>query len=136
MYLTGFADEASYDIAIQIKATLELGWKNIESRATKNGTIASMSDKHFDAFAGKLADAGISVNCYGSGIANWAKPLSEPPDSSYEELLLALPRLRKLGTKLIRVMSFKCPENTSINTPSCSCVSRHKHSERRQCHVR
>ena len=32
MFLTGFADEASPDLAIQIKATRELGWKYIETR--------------------------------------------------------------------------------------------------------
>ncbi len=32
MYLTGFADEAGAAIDTQIKATLELGWTNIESR--------------------------------------------------------------------------------------------------------
>ena len=33
MYLTGFADEAAKDLAGQIRATRELGWSNIESRA-------------------------------------------------------------------------------------------------------
>src|SRR6185503_15552096 len=32
MYLTGFADEAARDIDAQIRATLELGWRSIESR--------------------------------------------------------------------------------------------------------
>jgi sugar phosphate isomerase/epimerase len=117
MYLTGFADEASEQIDVQIKATKELGWKNIESRATEYGNIAAMTDEQFEQFSGKLAEAGISVNCYGSGIANWAKKMTDPPESSYEELQNAIPRLHKLGTKLIRVMSFKCPEDTSINTP-------------------
>ncbi|MBD3239644.1 MAG: TIM barrel protein [Chitinivibrionales bacterium] len=117
MYLTGFADEASHDIDVQIQATKELGWKNIESRATQHGNIAAMSDAQFEEFCGKLDDAGISVNCYGSGIANWAKKLSDPPESSYEELTAAIPRLQKLGTKLVRVMSFSCPEDISINAP-------------------
>lgn len=129
MYLTGFADEASHDIDVQIKATKELGWKNIECRTTQYGTIAAMSDEDFETFFGKFADAGISVNSYGSGIANWAKSIADPPDSSYEELESAIPRLHKLGTKLVRVMSFKCPEDTSINAPEIETevIKRMKH---------
>jgi len=117
MYLTGFADEASNKIDIQIKATLELVWKHIESRSTEYGNIAGMTDEQFEIFAGKLSDAGISINCYGSGVANWSQNISDPPDASYEELEKAMPRLQKLGTSLVRVMSFKCAEDASINTP-------------------
>lgn len=117
MYLTGFADEASHSIDVQIKATKELGWQFVESRATEHGNIAAMTDAQFEEFAGKLSDAGVKVNCYGSGIANWSKNIADPPDSSYEELEKAIPRLQKLGTKLVRVMSFKCAEDTSINAP-------------------
>jgi sugar phosphate isomerase/epimerase len=117
MYLTGFADEAGKDIDIQIRATRELDWRDIELRATAHGNIAEMSDAHFEELCGKLNEAGITVNCYGSGIANWAKSIFDPPDSSYDELITALPRLERLGTKLVRVMSFRCPEDASINTP-------------------
>jgi sugar phosphate isomerase/epimerase len=117
MYLTGFADEAGKDIDIQIRATKELGWSNIELRATAHGNIAEMSDAHFDELCGKLEAAGISINCYGSAIANWKRSIFDEPDSSYDELAKALPRLERLGTKLVRIMSFKCPEDASINTP-------------------
>ncbi len=132
MYLTGFADEAGKDIDIQIRATQALGWSNIELRATANGNIAEMSEAHFDELCGKLDAAGISVNCYGSAIANWAKSIFDSPDSSYEELAKALPRLERLGTKLVRVMSFKCPEDASINTPEMEAevVKRMRHLTR------
>jgi len=32
MYMTGFADEASPSLDIQIRVTKELGWRDIESR--------------------------------------------------------------------------------------------------------
>ena len=32
MYLTGFADEASQDLAVQIETTKRLGWNAIEAR--------------------------------------------------------------------------------------------------------
>jgi sugar phosphate isomerase/epimerase len=110
MYYTGFADEASKDFDLQIKATKALGWKNIESRAIGDSSLAFLSDEKFDEICQKLEEADIKINCYGSGIGNWAKPINESPDSSYEEFRLAIPRMQKLGTKMVRIMSFKVTE--------------------------
>ena len=48
-YMTGFADEASANIDVQIAVTKELGWKNIEARMMYgNKNIASISDEEFE----------------------------------------------------------------------------------------
>jgi len=110
MYFTGFADEAGADIDTQIKATRELGWANIEMRAVKIGNVQAnihdIPDKEFAIVHGKLKDAGVRINCFGSAIANWGKKIDEPFDSSLAEAKRAIPRMKKLGTKLIRIMSF------------------------------
>ncbi len=107
MYLTGFADEAGSSIDIQIKATLELGWCNIESRIINGKNITDISDEEFDVVYGKLADAGVKINCFGSAICNWAKHIDKlDDDTSFEEASRAIPRMKKLGTKLIRIMSY------------------------------
>ena len=106
MYYTGFADEASRGLDGQIAATKELGWNCIESRAIDGVNIHDLSDADFDVAAGKLEDAGIQVNCFGSAIANWAKKITDPFDSSLAEARRAIPRMQRLGTKLIRIMSF------------------------------
>ncbi len=106
MYLTGFADEAAIDIDGQIKATKELGWEYIESRNVNGKNIHDISDEEFDIVYGKLQDAGVKINCFGSAIANWGKEITEPFDSSLEEAKRAIPRMQRLGTKLIRIMSF------------------------------
>jgi len=106
MYLTGFADEAATDIDGQIRATKALGWKNIESRNVTGGNIHDVSDAAFDAVCGKLEGAGVHVNCFGSAIANWGKQINEPFDSSLAEARRAIPRMQRLGCKLIRIMSF------------------------------
>jgi len=110
MYLTGFADEAGADIHIQIKATKELGWENIESRNVKiddrKGNLHDISDADFDIVCGKLQDAGVKVNCFGSAIANWAKSIEDPFDITLEEIKRAIPRMQRLGSKLIRIMSY------------------------------
>lgn len=106
MYMTGFADEAAASIEGQIKATQELGWKNIESRAIDGVNIHDLDDDAFDVVYGKLQDAGISINCFGSTIANWSKQINEPMDADREALSRAIPRMKRLGTKLIRIMSY------------------------------
>jgi len=106
MYLTGFADEASTDIDGQIRATLELGWKNIETRNIGGKNIHDITDEEFDTVCGKLEDAGVKVNCFGSAIANWGKKITEPFDSSLAEARRAIPRMQRLGTRLVRIMSF------------------------------
>jgi sugar phosphate isomerase/epimerase len=104
MYLTGFADEAASSIEGQIKATQELGWGNIEARTVNE--IHDISEAEFDEVAGKLADAGVKINCFGSAVANWGKRIDESFDSSLAEARRAIGRMQKLGTKLIRIMSF------------------------------
>ena len=110
MYFTGFADEAGgADLDIQIKATKALGWSNIETRNLFGKNLASISDEEFETVQAKLAASGVKFNCYGSAIANWQKPITESPESSYEEFRKAIPRMQKLGTKLVRMMSFAVP---------------------------
>jgi sugar phosphate isomerase/epimerase len=106
LYLTGFADEAAADIDGQIRATRELGWKYIESRNIDGKNIHDLNEQEFDIACGKLQDAGVEINCFGSAIGNWAKRIDEPFDSSLDEARRAIPRMRRLGTKLIRIMSF------------------------------
>ena len=106
MYLTGFADEAAVGIEGQIKATRELGWTNIESRNIGGKNIHDIPDAEFDRVAGLLKDNGVTVNCFGSAVANWGKQITESMESSLEETRRAIPRMQRLGTKLIRIMSF------------------------------
>jgi len=111
MYLTGFADEAAIDIDGQIRATKQLGWENIESRNVNGKNIHDLTDEEFDIVYGKLQQAGIKINCFGSAIANWSKKITEPFDSSLAEAKRAIPRMQRLGCKLIRIMSFAVLED-------------------------
>ncbi|MFA5293601.1 MAG: sugar phosphate isomerase/epimerase family protein [Phycisphaerae bacterium] len=113
MYLTGFADEAAKDIEGQIRATKELGWKYIESRSVNGKNIHDISDEQFDVVCEKLAASGVKINCFGSTIANWGKKITEPFDSSLAEAKRAIPRMQKLGCKLIRIMSFAVLDDRS-----------------------
>ncbi len=106
MFLTGFADEAAKSIEGQIKATQELGWRNIEARNVDGVNIHDMDENAFERLADLLDEAGIHVNCFGSTIANWGKQIDQPFDSSLAEAHRAIPRMKRLGTNTIRLMSF------------------------------
>jgi sugar phosphate isomerase/epimerase len=124
MFLTGFADEAGASVETQIAATKELGWKYIESRAIGQKNLASLTDAEFEDFAEKLDRAGLKVNCYGSAVANWSRdPRSDADfEASRKELLSALPRMAKLGVKMIRGMSFKVPADAVPDSPELEAV--------------
>ncbi|MBT3278770.1 MAG: sugar phosphate isomerase/epimerase [Phycisphaerales bacterium] len=111
MYYTGFADEAAKGIDGQIAATTALGWSNIEARAIDGVNLTDISDLQFDLVAQKLSDAGVTVNCFGSAISNWAKDVLDPADTSFEETDRAITRMQTLGAKLIRIMSYKVYED-------------------------
>ena len=52
--------------------------------------------------------------------------MEEPPDASYEELRKAIPRMRKLGIKMARVMSFPIKDTTRFEEFADEAVKRMK----------
>jgi len=106
MYYTGFADEAAAGIDGQIRATKALGWEYIESRNIDGKNIHDISDEAFDVVCGKLADAGVRINCFGSAIANWRTQITDPFEPTLAEARRAIPRMQRLGCDMIRIMSF------------------------------
>jgi sugar phosphate isomerase/epimerase len=104
--LTGFADEASRDIDLQIRATKDLGWAAISTRMVGNANIHDMPEEDFLAAADKLAAAGIIVPEFGSAIGNWGKKISTDFSITLAEIERAIPRMKRLGTPMIRIMSY------------------------------
>ncbi|MDD3886317.1 MAG: sugar phosphate isomerase/epimerase [Victivallaceae bacterium] len=119
MFLTGFSDEAGSDFATQLKATRELGWRFIESRAIGSKNLASLTEAEFDDVCRQLDESGVAINCYGSAIANWKRHPRKAEDfeASRAELLAALPRMKKLGIKMLRGMSFLMTPDEAPDSP-------------------
>ncbi|MCS1410672.1 MAG: hypothetical protein M2R45_03867 [Verrucomicrobia subdivision 3 bacterium] len=113
MILTGIADEAGALIDTQIKATKELGWKHIEARSVEvegfsKANLHDIDDAAFDIVEQKLKDASVEIYAFGSIIANWGKKVDDPFDLSDVER--AIPRMQRLGTKFVRIMSYAVRE--------------------------
>ncbi len=116
MYLTGIGDEAGAHIDAQIKATKELGWSSIEARNVQvdgfdKANMHDIPDAAFEEVVGKLETAGISICCFGSTIGNWAKKITDPFEPSLDEARRAIPRMQRLGTKFVRIMSYAILED-------------------------
>lgn len=112
MYLTGIGDEAGAPIDAQIQATRQLGWQSIEARTVQvapypKANLHDLDDAAFDLVASRLQGTGLQVCCFGSTILNWAKTIETPFQVTLDEVRRAIPRMQRLGTKLVRIMSLK-----------------------------
>ena len=107
MYLTGIADEASQDIEQQIKTTKELGWNAIESRFINGKNIHDISEEEFDQVCDALDGSGVFINAFGSAIGNWGKDVRDDFSITEQEIGRAIPRMKTLGAKFVRIMSYK-----------------------------
>ncbi len=103
---TGFADEASRDLEKQIAATKELGWTALSARMIGDKNIHEMAEDDFARAADRLDEAGIRVVEFGSLIANWGKTVDSDFDITLAEVERAIPRMQRLKTPLVRIMSY------------------------------
>ncbi len=106
MYLTGFADEAARDLETQIQATREIGWRRISARGVNGANLHELSQDEFDRVADQIDEAGIIIPEFGSLIGNWGKKITSNFDVTLAEIERAIPRMHRLNTKMIRVMSY------------------------------
>jgi len=106
MFLSGIADEAGKSIEKQIQAHQELGWSQIEIRNVDGENLTDVAESKFNEVAEKLEEAKMKVCCFASQIANWARKISGDFNLDKEELKRAIPRMHRLHTKYIRIMSY------------------------------
>jgi sugar phosphate isomerase/epimerase len=121
MILTGIGDEAGNTIGAQLQVIQRLGWNQLEMRGVEvpgfpKANFHEIPDKAFEHCVHKLKDAGIGVYCFGSTIMNWAKTVETPWDVTLGEVSRCIPRMQRLGTKFVRIMSFK-PGEADEQTP-------------------
>lgn len=119
MLLMGIGDEAGGSLAHQIAATRELGWGHIEMRGVEvpgyaKANFHDIPDAAFERAAVDLEAAGIRVHCFGSTIMNWAKTVETPWDVTRVEVARCIPRMKRLGTRYVRIMSLKPTDDAHL----------------------
>ncbi|HAV13612.1 MAG TPA: sugar phosphate isomerase/epimerase [Opitutae bacterium] len=106
MILTGFTDEAGQPLETQIKATQALGWKHLSARSIDGTNIHDLSEEAFEQTVEQLEAADIQVIEFGSLIGSWSKTIESDFELTLAEVDRAIPRMQRLGTKMIRIMSY------------------------------
>jgi sugar phosphate isomerase/epimerase len=112
MNLLGIGDEAGNSLDGQIHATQELHWHHLEMRGVEvtgfaKANFHDLPEAAFDLAVRRLEAAEIGVYCLGSAIMNWAKKAGDPFDLTLAEVRRAIPRMTRLGTQYVRIMSYK-----------------------------
>lgn len=112
MILTGIGDEAGSSLDAQIRATQELGWRWLEARNVEvpghsPDNLHELCQAAFDSAVRQLEASGVGVYCFGSAIMNWAKRVETPFEFTLAEVQRAIPRMQRLGTRFVRIMSYK-----------------------------
>jgi sugar phosphate isomerase/epimerase len=106
MFFSGIADEAGSPLETQIRAHKQLGWKHIEMRGVNDTTLALADEKQFEEIHSQLRKAGMQVSCFASRIANWSRDILGPFEVDVDELKRSIPRMRRMNTPYIRIMSY------------------------------
>jgi sugar phosphate isomerase/epimerase len=91
--------------------------RGVEVPGHAKANFHDIPDPAFDVAVRELENAGLSVYCFGSTIMNWAKKLEDPFEVTLAEVKRAIPRMTRLGTKYVRIMSFK-PGDDEYKIPS------------------
>ncbi|MFO1460576.1 MAG: TIM barrel protein [Verrucomicrobiota bacterium] len=121
MILCGIGDEAGNALSSQIDALRRLNWRHLEARNVlvdgfPKANLHDLPEPAFDRAAESLKAAGISVYCFGSTIMNWAKRVTDPFETTLAEVERALPRMQRLGTRFVRIMSYR-PDDDADRIP-------------------
>ncbi len=123
MDLMGIGDEAGGKLEAQIRATKALDWKYIEMRGVEvdgfeKGNLHDIPDAAFDIVEEQLKENGLEIYAFGSTIMNWGKTIETPWDVTLAEVNRCIPRMKRLGTKFVRVMSFKPADDADTTPPA------------------
>jgi sugar phosphate isomerase/epimerase len=115
--ISGFTDEVSDDLDVQIRALKELGWNHIDLRTVDGKNVSTLSDEEFARVHRKLEENGITIACFGSTVANWGREVNSDLERDLEELRTSIRHMQTAGVKYIRIMSYKVSEPEPLGTP-------------------
>ncbi len=108
--ISGFTDEVSDDLQVQIRALNELGWRHIDLRTVAGKNVSTLSDDEFDRVYHTLVENEIDIACFGSTVANWGRDAHRDLATDLEELKTSIRHMHKAGVRFIRIMSYQVSE--------------------------
>lgn len=102
--ITGFADEISDSLDIQIENLKKLGINYVEMRGVDGDNLIFHSDEKVREIREKLDDAGIALSALGSPLGKIG--IDDPFEKHFEEFKRAVEIAHKMNTRNIRMFSF------------------------------
>ena len=106
LLLAGFADEAAKGLREQIQIHKQFQIPSLEIRMVDDVSIGRMNDSQFEDVYRIVQEEEYHICGFGSAIANWARPITTDFQIDLDELRRSIPRMKRLGTRLIRIMSY------------------------------
>jgi sugar phosphate isomerase/epimerase len=106
-FISGFTDEVSDDLDVQIRALKELGWSHIDLRTVDGKNVSGLSDDEFERVHARLCENGITIACFGSTVANWGRDARSDTELDLQELRNSIRHMHKAGVRHLRIMSYK-----------------------------
>ena len=120
--ISGFTDEVSADLDVQIRALKELGWKHIDLRTVDGKNVSSLTDGEFERAYHKLQENDIRIACFGSTVANWGREVGIDLEQDLHELRTTIRHMQSAGVRSIRIMSYKVAEPDLIGSSMESAI--------------
>ncbi|MGF7047243.1 sugar phosphate isomerase/epimerase [Paenibacillus sp. DS2015] len=106
MTLSGLSDEAGAELAVQLQAHMELGWREIEIRTVEGRALSDWDTTLLKKVRRGISEASLKVTTVASRIANWERPITGAFEPDLEELKILADRMPVLGAKYVRIMSY------------------------------
>ncbi len=114
--ISGFTDEVSDDLELQIEALKELGWRHIDLRTVAGKNVAALSDDEFDLVFNTLGENDIDIACFGSTVANWGRDAEKDFELDLSEMKTSIRHMNKAGVRHIRIMSYRVSEPVELGS--------------------
>ncbi|MCG6930109.1 MAG: sugar phosphate isomerase/epimerase [Desulfofustis sp.] len=108
--ISGFTDEVSDDLGVQIKALKELGWSCVDLRTVDGKNVSTLTDDEFDRIHDQLGEHGITIACFGSTVANWGRDPINDFDTDLAEMKRSVRHMGRAAVRSIRIMSYRVAE--------------------------
>lgn len=116
MIITGFTDEISDNLSLQIKALKELGWNYIDLRTVDGKNVSSLTNREFDQVHQQLTENKIQISCFASTIANWNRNAIKSFDFDMLEMKSSIRHMKKANVRFIRIMSYKVESPSKLGS--------------------
>ena len=120
--ISGFTDEVSDDLDVQIRALKELGWSHIDLRTVGGKNVSSLTDDEFERAYQKLMENGIEIACFGSTVANWGREVNSDLVLDLQELRTSIRHMQRAGVRHLRIMSYKVAEPDLLGSSMESAI--------------